>query len=86
MSSATPKPFDPCLSCALPDCDEASPKCGLKRANAAYSKIKRQGRLDDAPRAVKDGHNAWYHAYKLEREARRSEQALQLSHQSEVSS
>jgi len=82
--SAPAKPFDPCFSCKLPDCDEDNPKCGLKLANNAYSKIKREGRLGEAPRAVKDGHNAWYHAYKLERDARRSELAPTPSLQSEV--
>lgn len=64
---------DPCFNCPLPDCDEESPRCALKRANAAYSQWKKRGQLAEMPPAVRQGHNAWYHAYKLERDARRSE-------------
>lgn len=30
----------PCFSCDLPDCDDASRKCGLRRALAAYERAR----------------------------------------------
>ncbi|GEM_PF-2469165 len=79
-------PFDPCLSCRLPDCDESDRRCGLNRANSEYSSLKKRGRPDQIPQTVRDGYNAWFTKWRLERDARRSEQRPAISHSSEVHS
>ncbi len=35
--------YHPCFSCTLPDCDESSPRCGLKTAEARFQQLKARG-------------------------------------------
>lgn len=45
----------PCFSCTLADCDEASRQCGLKRAQAQYSSLKK--RKEPVPEKVRLRYN-----------------------------
>lgn len=85
MSGRSNAAVDPCFSCALPDCDESSPRCALKRAHSDYQKARRKGELPRVSQTVRDGYNAWFTTWRLERDAKRSEQAPNHSHQTEVS-
>jgi len=38
---------DPCLRCALPDCDETSPRCAIRRLARSYSAKIKEGRQDE---------------------------------------
>lgn len=40
--SNSERDLHPCFSCSLPDCNEGSPKCGLKRAAARYYAVKKR--------------------------------------------
>lgn len=63
----------PCLSCALPDCDDASKSCGLRRAIALRDRKRRlQLPLSAAEREAYNA--AWTELYGISRNARRSEQ------------
>ena len=33
----------PCFTCSLPDCDDTSIRCGLRRAEAQYRQLKKDG-------------------------------------------
>ncbi|WP_346915100.1 hypothetical protein [uncultured Roseibium sp.] len=33
----------PCFSCKLPDCDDGSPRCALRRASNEYSRLNKAG-------------------------------------------
>jgi hypothetical protein len=35
----------PCLTCSLPDCDDAHPRCNLRQALAAYQRAKRRKQI-----------------------------------------
>jgi hypothetical protein len=48
----------PCFSCALPDCDEQSPKCGLRRAQREYTRHLRSG--DGVPSTVRAKYSIAY--------------------------
>ncbi|MCP1200075.1 hypothetical protein [Notoacmeibacter sp. MSK16QG-6] len=50
----------PCLSCSLPDCDEADRRCALKQAARAYEAAKR--RKDDTA-ALLPGKRAWLNEF-----------------------
>lgn len=65
--------YDPCFTCPLADCNEDDPGCNLRRANRVYSNLRRRGLLTDASPEVRDGYNAWFTVWRLERDARRSE-------------
>lgn len=43
--------YHPCFSCALPDCDDTSKKCGLRTAEAKYQQLKNRG--ETIPEEVK---------------------------------
>lgn len=65
-------PKHPCLSCTLPDCDDRSPRCELRRAVALYSRTRKHGGVvtDDLRAAATTAH---YELWQLEARARRSE-------------
>lgn len=85
MSGPSTLAADPCFSCPLPDCNEDSPRCALKRAHSEYSKARRKGELSTISPTVRDGYNAWFTTWRLERDAKRSEQVSNHSQQTEVS-
>ncbi len=63
----------PCFTCQLPDCDDRSPHCALRRlSNAAKAK-----RRADGPNAPTDIERAaaseWFRSWRLERHAEASE-------------
>lgn len=66
---------DPCLKCPLPDCDEESPKCALKRAKAEYRRqAEKIGAVNVSPE-LRAGNSLAYRVWKLEDLARKSEGA-----------
>lgn len=58
---------DPCFSCLLPDCDDGSPRCGLRRLHRSYEAKLRRGRVDEATDAERAAAAARYHDWVLER-------------------
>lgn len=64
---------DPCFKCTLPDCDETSPKCDLRKLyQAADRKSKRKSRPELTP-LEHEGRRAFYSIWRLEHEAKISE-------------
>lgn len=64
---------DPCLSCSLPDCDDGSPRCNVRRLYRNYcAKIKRGEKqlITEEERAAMNRHFELWH---LERAAEASE-------------
>lgn len=43
MRSRSDLRLHPCLDCPLPDCDETSSKCNLRRAANTYHNLRRRG-------------------------------------------
>lgn len=64
----------PCLRCPLPDCDEASRMCLLRRAANTYSTLQKKGEAGSITEEVRAGYNEHFQIWKLEDLARKSEQ------------
>lgn len=66
---------DPCFTCVLPDCNEDSPRCALRRAKAEYRRqVQKVGAANVTP-ALRAGNSAAHKVWKLEDLAKRSEAA-----------
>lgn len=64
----------PCLSCPLPECDDADRRCSLRQALAEYSRTrKRRREISDALRARYT--IAYHEIYGIERNARRQDRS-----------
>lgn len=66
----TPRVDHPCLSCVLPDCDEADRRCNLRRALSDYNKARRRREITPAVRARNT--IAYQELYGADRNARRT--------------
>lgn len=67
----------PCLSCPLPDCDDASPKCPLRKVLSRESAMRKRGEIVP-PELRRQRSIAYYEIYywdKLERQRLRKEAA-----------
>lgn len=67
--------LDPCLSCQLPDCDEGSPRCGLKIARNRYEGLRNARK--HIPDEVHAGFVLFSRYLQIDRRARLSEEAQQ---------
>lgn len=67
--------YDPCLHCRLPDCDEASPRCGLRRAWRIRCRLFRRGR--PIPPHIASGAQIYNTAWRIADNAARSERRVQ---------
>lgn len=65
--------MDPCFRCALPDCDDRSPRCLLRQLHRSYEAKRRRGRADEATEAERAAVAARHHAWVLERMAQAAE-------------
>lgn len=64
---------DPCFRCVLPDCDETSPRCLVKRLALQYDHKRRCGRLEEVTPAEREASTAKFTTWHLERMAQASE-------------
>jgi hypothetical protein len=64
----------PCLSCHLPDCDDSSPRCPLRKAYSEAIYLRRQGLPidDDLIRRKSIAFNELYHWPRAERERQKA--------------
>ncbi len=68
----------PCLSCTLPECDQGSRHCGLRKAQRRYQNAKRHG-LPISPEMSAQYGAAWTELYGGKRVARKREQRAERS-------
>jgi len=64
---------DPCLRCTLPDCDERSPRCALRRLHQSYEFKRRRGEAHAASDAERQAGNAMFAIWLADAEADASE-------------
>lgn len=62
----------PCMLCKLPECDQASRRCGLRLADRKYKNAKRHG-LPISPELRAQYGAAWTELYGARRAARNRE-------------
>lgn len=65
--------MDPCFTCPLPDCDDTSPRCALKRAKGEYRRQVEKIGAENVSPELRAANTAAYRVWKLEDLARKSE-------------
>lgn len=58
---------DPCFTCTLPDCDDTSPRCGLRRLYRSYCRKVRAQQKQLITDDEREANNRIFEMWKLER-------------------
>lgn len=60
---------DPCFRCQLPECDDKSPRCIVRKLSNSYYKKHRDGKSDLITADERDANCRIFHIWKLDRMA-----------------